>query len=429
MNKKLFVLMVTAFVDMIGNAIVFPQLPFFAERVIGHGPLWTALNSVGLGGKGMAVALLITTFAGTQLISAPYWGRVSDKIGRRPALMIGLSATVIAYLVYAFANSLELLVLCRIVQGAGGGTTGVVQAYVADATAPKDRAKALGWVSAATNLGVFMGPAIGIFMLGFGVSASALAADPLLRFRGPGFAAALIAAVNLLFAWIYLTESHDAAGAKASGKKVTASYDAVRRVVSHSSEPASRLIWIYGITMGAFMAVNTVLALLLQTKFSVTENTFGFFYTYVAGIGVVVRAFLLGPMVEWFKEPKLSRAGMLMLAVGLFTMPLSPSIPILAITVALVPIGTAFTFPCVTGLLSQIVPQHERGLYMGVQQTFGGVARVLAPLSAGWAFDHLGHSVPFFTGGTIVLFTILLGLDMEKYRSTVIPPEPPAVAA
>jgi MFS family permease len=424
MNKKLAVLMVTAFVDMMGGAIVFPQLAFFAERVIGHGPLWTAMNSVGLGGKGVAVALLITMFAGAQLLSAPFWGRVSDKIGRRPALMIGLGASVVAYIVYAFANSLELLVLCRLVQGAGGGTTGVVQAYVADATAPKDRAKALGWVSAATNLGVFMGPAIGIFMLGFGVSEAALAADPLLRFRGPGFAAALIAAINLVFAWAYLTESHDAAGAKASGKKVTASYDAVRRVVSHSGEPASRLIWIYGITMGAFMSVNTVLALLLQTKFAVTEDTFGYFYMYVAGIGVVIRAFLLGRMVEWFKEPRLSRMGMMMLAFGLFMMPLSPSIPILAITVAFVPIGTAFTFPCVTGLLSQIVPQHERGLYMGVQQTFGGVARVLAPLSAGFMFDHLGHSVPFMTAGIVVLFTILLGLDMEKYRDGVITPTP-----
>jgi MFS family permease len=111
-------------------------------------------------------------------------------------------------------------------------------------------------------------------------------------------------------------------------------------------------------------------------------------------------------------------------------MPLSPSVPTLAVTVALVPIGTALTFPCVTGLLSQIVPSHERGLYMGVQQTFGGMARVLAPLSAGWAFDHLGHGVPFLTGGVIVMLTILLGLDMEKYRAAATPPvETPPLAA
>ncbi len=425
---KLVVLLVTAFVDMLGGAIVFPLLPFFAEKVVGHGPLWKALDSVGLGGTGFAVALLFTMFSIAQLASAPYWGRVSDRLGRRPALMIGLGASVVAYGVFAFAQSLELLVLCRLVQGAGGGTVGVVQAYVADATKPEDRAKSLGWVSAATNAGVAMGPAIGIWVLGFGVSAQALAAEPLLKFRGPGLAAALIAAINMVFAWFFLKESHDAAAAKASGKTVTRSRDAVGRVISHSGEPASRLIWIYGITMGAFMGMNTVLALLLKMKFDVSENTFGYFFVYVAVIGVVVRAFVLGKLVAWLKEPRLSRIGMMMLAVGLFTMPLAPSIPIFALCVALVPLGTAFTFPCVTSLLSQVVPQHERGLYMGVQQTFGGVARVIAPLSAGFAYDHIGHTVPFFVAGAIVLFTIPLGFGMERYVKQPYAVEAPSAA-
>lgn len=413
---KLVVLLVTAFVDMLGGAIVFPLLPFLAKKVIGHGPLWSMLDSIGLGGEGFAVALLFTMFSVAQLVSAPFWGRVSDRIGRRPALMIGLGASVLAYGVFAFAQSLELLVLCRLVQGAGGGTVGVVQAYVADATKPEDRAKSLGWVSAATNAGVAMGPAIGIWVLGFGVSAQALAAEPLLKFRGPGLAAALIAAINMVFAWFFLKESHDAAAARASGKTVTRSRDATWRVVSHSGEPASRLIWIYGITMGAFMGMNTVLALMLASKFTtISENTFGFFFTYVAVIGVVVRAFFLGKLVAWLKEPRLSRIGMVMLAIGLFTMPLAPTIPLFALCVALVPLGTAFTFPCVTSMLSQVVPQHERGLYMGVQQTFGGVARVLAPLSVGYAYDHIGHTVPYFAAGLVVLFTIPLGFGMENF--------------
>ena len=96
---KLVVLLVTAFVDMLGGAIVFPLIPFLAQKVIGHGPLWTALDAVGLGGVGVAVSLLLTMFAVAQLVSAPLWGRVSDKIGRRPALMIGLGASVLAYVV------------------------------------------------------------------------------------------------------------------------------------------------------------------------------------------------------------------------------------------------------------------------------------------------------------------------------------------
>ncbi|HEY2850876.1 MAG TPA: MFS transporter [Gemmatimonadaceae bacterium] len=426
---KLVVLLVTAFVDMLGGAIVFPLLPFFAERVIGHGPLWTALNAIGLGGAGFAVALLFTMFSVAQLASAPLWGRVSDKIGRRPALMIGLGASVLAYIVFAFAQSLELLVLCRLVQGAGGGTVSVVQAYVSDASKPEDRAKSLGWVSAATNAGVAMGPAIGIWVLGFGVSAQALVADPLLKFRGPGLAAALIAAVNMAFAWFFLKESHDAAAVRASGKSLTRPRDAVRRVVSHSAEPSSRLIWIYGITMGAFTGMNAALALYLKAKFDVSENTFGYFFTYVAVIGVVVRAFFLGKLVDWLKEPRLSRVGMVLLSIGLFTMPLAASIPVFALCVALVPIGTAFTFPCVTSLLSQVVPQHERGLYMGVQQTFGGLARVIAPLSAGIAYDRVGHASPFYAAGLIVMFvSIPLGLGMERYVKQPYAVETPSAA-
>jgi predicted MFS family arabinose efflux permease len=203
----------------------------------------------------------------------------------------------------------------------------------------------------------------------------------------------------------------------ASGKSVTRSREALRRVALHPAEPASRLIWIYSITMGAFQGMTSVLALFLAFKFAVTEFTIGYFFTYVGAISVVTRAFILGRMLDWLGEARLSRLGMILLAVGLATMPLMPSIPLLAASVALVPLGTAFTFPCVTGLLSQVVPQHERGLYMGVQHTFGGLARVAAPLYAGLAYDHLGHGVPFFTAGLLVLFAVFLGLDMERYRA------------
>ena len=407
------VLMVTAFVDMVGVLIVIPLLPLMAKEMLGHGPIWTALNALGLGGEGMVVAILIMTFSAAQLVSAPWWGRVSDRYGRRPALMIGLGASAIAYVIFAYANSLEMLFLVRLVQGAGGGTVGVVQAYVADATKPEDRAKALGWLSAATNLGVVFGPGIGSWSLAF--------SD-----RTPGLIAASIALVNMAFAWKYLRESHDAAAAHKSGKKITRPRDAVRRVVSHAGEPPSRLIWIYAINMGAFQGMNSVLALFLAYRFGVTKHSIGYFFMYVGSISFVTRAFLLSKMVDAFGEPRLSRIGVVTLATGLATMPLSPSLALFAISVALVPLGTAFTFPCVTGLLSQVVPQHERGLYMGVQQTFGGFARVIAPLYAGFAYDHLGHGVPFVTGGAIVLFTIVLGLDMEQYRGRAAPAAPAA---
>jgi MFS family permease len=404
--------MVTAFVDMMGNLIVFPLVPFYAKRLLGHGPLWTALDAVGLGGEGAVVSLMVMMFAVAQLMSAPSWGRFSDKFGRRPALMIGLGGSAIAFVVFAFANSLELLFLCRIVQGAGGGTVGVIQAYVADATKPEDRAKALGWLSAATNAGVAIGPAIGSWAMSFGYS-------------GPGLVAAAISVINMAFAWRYLRESNELAGKHASDRPVSRrSPEVLRRVLTHTREPASRLIWIYGITMGSFQGMTTILALFLAYKFAVTEKTIGYFFAYVGTISFVTRALFLGRLVDWLGEPRLSRVGMVFLATGLAGMAIAPNIPILAIAVACVPLGASFTFPCVTGLLSRVVPSHERGLYMGVQQTFGGVGRVLGPLYAGFAYDHLGHGVPFYTGAAIVLATISLGIGLERS----IPPRAPKPA-
>lgn len=400
---KLVVLMITAFMDMVGILMVVPLLPFYAQDLNGSGYVSRTLAALHMSGDGAVVSLLTATFAIVQLVSAPMWGRVSDRFGRRPAMMIGLGGSALAYLVFAYAPTLDWLFLSRIVQGAGGGTVGVIQAYVADSTRPEDRAKALGWLSAATNAGVALGPVIGGGAMHF------------LGRSGPGLSAALMSCITMVFAYHYLTESHDAAAVKAAGKVVRKSSEAVLRVVSHGAEPASRLIWIYAITMGSFQAMSTTLALFLSWRFGVTAATIGFFFTYMGTISVITRALVLGKMVDRFGEARLSRMGMVLLASGLASMPLAPNVAALALAVALVPLGTAFTFPCVTGLLSRVVASHERGLYMGVQQTFGGIARVAGPLYFGWAYDHLGQRVPFFTAAVVVLLTITLGLNMESY--------------
>lgn len=386
MGKKLFVLMITAFVDMVGLLAVVPLLPYYALR---------------FGANGFIVGMLVSSFAIAQLISAPWWGRVSDRHGRRPALLAGLAASVVAYIVFAFADSLWLLFLSRIVQGAGGGTVSVIQAYVADATKPEERAKGLGWLSAATNLGVAIGPVLGSFAARWDTWA-------------PGILAALLCLINIGFAWAFLTESHDEE-ARAGGRMGRTSRQTIVHVLKHPREPAPRMIWIYGIAMGAFQGTVAILPLFLAAVHGVTEENIGWFFMYIGAISVIARALILGPTVDWLGEAKLSRVGMVLLAAGLITMPLADGWVELGIAVALVPLGTAFTFPCITALLSRVIGNHERGLYLGVQQTYGGMARVVAPLAAGFAWDHFVPGTPFWMSAGLVLVTLFLGVGIERF--------------
>lgn len=409
---KLFTLMITAFVDMVGLLMIIPLLPFYVKTLGGSG-----IEILGLHfGIGSISGFIVAAFTVAQLLSAPMWGRFSDRVGRRPTLLIALGAAGIAYLIFGFATSLWLLFLSRIVQGAGGGTVGVIQAYVADSTDPKDRARALGWLSATTNLGVALGPVLGSAAIAIGKRDIIPGSHSLqMGHAAPGIMAAGLCLLNMLFAWRYLSESRDAATHAAAGEPPRKSRQAAWQIISHSKEPSSRLIWIYAIAIGAFQGSFSVLALFLNARFQVTEQTIGYFFMYTGAISVFARVLLLGRLVDWLGEAKLSRLGLILLASGVVGMPLSHSLWTLAIAVALIPLGTAFTFPCVTALLSRVISPRERGLYMGMQQTYGGVARIIAPLFYGWAFDTLGVSSPYFFSSAIIAATVFLGFGLDKY--------------
>jgi|ERR1043166_1883952 MFS family permease len=418
---KLFTLMATAFIDMLGLLMIIPLLPFYVKELGGSG-----FNILGIHiGVGLIIGFIVASFTVAQLLSAPMWGRFSDRVGRRPALLIALGASAIAYLIFGFAHSLLLLFLSRLVQGAGGGTVGVIQAYVADSTDPKDRARALGWLSATTNLGVALGPALGGFAITLG-KYDLLPGPGSLRMghAAPGILAAILCVLNMIFAARFLTESRVVNEPLKDGEVLRTSRQAILRVITHSGEPASRLILIYAIAIGAFQGSFSVLALFLNARFQVTEQTIWYFFTYVGSISVFARVLLLGRMVDWLGEANLSRLGLILLTAGVVGMPLAQNLWMLAIAVALLPLGTAFTFPCVTALLSRVISPRERGLYMGMQQTYGGVARVIAPLFFGWSFDKLGVSSPYFFSAAFIFATIFLGFGLDQYAR----PKAPVVA-
>jgi multidrug resistance protein len=389
--RRLAVLIAISLVDMIGFAIVLPLLPFYALK---------------LRATPSQIGLIIAAFSIAQLLSAPVWGRVSDRYGRRPALLIGLLASAVAYVVFGLADSLWLLFLSRLVQGAGGGTTGVAQAYVADTIEPSQRAKALGWLSSATGAAFAIGPLLGSLASHFGQTA-------------PGFIAAALCVTNAACAWKWLPESKrkDGSGAVPALRKPV--WHTAAQVVVHPARPTSRLILIYGVGMLAYSVLTSILALYLGAEFGTNEHTIGKWFFYIGTIQVVMRIFLLGPIVDRIGEAWAMRAGTAILVFGLLLFPVPNSALLLALIVPCVPIGTALLFPSTTALVSRHVSRSEYGTVMGVAQTFAGLARIMGPMLATTAFQRIDHPAPFFIAGGIVALVGLLAFQVEVEPPTV----------
>jgi multidrug resistance protein len=384
--RRLAVLIAVNFVDMIGFMIVLPLLPFYALKLhatpetIGH---------------------LIAAFSIAQLLAAPIWGRLSDRYGRRPALLIGLSASAMAYVVFGLATSVWLLFLSRLVQGAGGGTTGVAQAYVADTVQQADRARALGWLSAATSAGVMVGPAIGSFAAHFGQAA-------------PGMIAAALCLINVFFAWKWLPESHkEPAPVSTTVRKPI--WHLAWIALRHPATAIGRLLWIYGVGMLAFASMTSVMALYLGAEFSIDETTIGYVFLYVGVLSFVMRSLLLGPIVDRIGETWAMRIGTVLLVLGLALYPLPRDLWTLALVIPLVPIGTALLFPATTSLMSRHSDPGELGTTMGVAQTFAGLARVVAPILATITFQRLGHGWPFYTAGVLVGLVGIMAFQVDVH--------------
>jgi multidrug resistance protein len=384
--RRLAVLIGVNFVDMIGFMIVLPLLPFYALK---------------LNATPETIGQLIASYSIAQLIAAPLWGRVSDRYGRRPALLIGLSASALAYLVFGFAHSVWLLLLSRIVQGAGGGTTGVAQAYVADTVDPADRARALGWLSAATSAGVMVGPAIGSSSAHLGQAA-------------PGVIAAILCIINVILAWRWLPESRKEPVTKVAAARKPIWHPALM-ALRHPGTPIGRLLWIYGVGMLAFASMTSIMALYLGAEFGFNEKTIGYVFLYVGVLSFIMRSVLLGPIVDRIGEIWAMRIGTGLLVVGLALYPLPRDLWTLALVIPLVPIGTALLFPATTSLMSRQADPGELGTTMGVAQTFAGLARVAAPLLATTLFQRFGHGWPFFVAGGFVGLVGIMAFHVEVH--------------
>jgi multidrug resistance protein len=392
---RLGLLMVAAFVETLGNFLILALLPFYAERY---------------GASPLEIGVLISAFAVAQTLTAPFWGRFSDRAGRRPVILLGLLMATVAYVMFAFADSLWLLFLSRLAQGIAGGTVPVVFAYTSDVLEPEHRAEGLGWITSATSLAAMLGPAIG--------SLAAQFAD-----EGPGLVVAVISAVTFMMLWRYLPEperSQQAVGSReaaspAGGTEAISLAQTVASVITHPLRLVNGLIWVYATGMLAMTGLTAIVALYLSRRFGVTEDNIWIFFAYLGGASIVMRLLVLGPAVRRFGELRLLRIGAVMLAFSMLLLPLPGTLPLLALTVLLVPVATAFLFPCTTALITrQVQGGSGIGQLLGVQQGFGGLSRIFAPLLAGWLFEFVSVSSPFWVLGGVLLVVSVVSSRLKE---------------
>jgi MFS family permease len=382
--RSLSVLIAVAFVDMLGFAMILPLLPFYA--------LDLAITP-------QLIGVIIASFSIAQLMSAPLWGRVSDRYGRRPALLVGLTASAISYVVFGFANSFWLLLASRFIQGAGGGTTGVLHAYVADTVPPEDRTRSLGWLSAATSAGVMIGPVVGSTAAYWGQLA-------------PGLVAAALCMLNIVFAWGWLQESSGANDENRTKKRQPVWYRAWT-TVRYPTRTVSRLIWIYALGMLAFSSFTSIITLYLGFEFAITERNIGYVFLYMGSLSVVMRSLLLGPIVNRLGEVWTMRLGATSLFFGFLSFPFAGELWVFLTLMSFVSVGTALTFPSTTALTSRSTQQSELGTTMGTAQAFAGMSRSVSPLVSTLLFQQLSHTAPFFAGAVCAGVVVLLSLQVK----------------
>ena len=379
-------LFLIVFVDLVGFGIVIPLLPFYAEH-FGAGP--------------EVVTMVMASYSLAQLVMAPLWGRLSDRIGRRPVLMASMAGSVVSYLLLAWAPSLAILIVARFAAGAMAGNIAAAQAYVADVTPPERRAQGMGLIGAAFGLGFILGPAIGGVLAGH---------DPAnVDFMAPALAAAALSAIALLGAVLLLRESLDR---NAPPPPRIARIVAVRRVLTGGG--VARFILIGFATIAVFAGMETTFALWSSRTFGWGPAQNGYLFAFVGVIGAILQGAAIGPLTRRFGEARLLAAGLVLIAVGLLGIAATTTVVMLFASAALLGLGFGMANPSLAALVSRGAGPADQGMVLGVNQSAGSLARVLGPLAAGVAFAHLGKSAPFLLGAIAILPVALIVLAIAR---------------
>ena len=361
------ILFLTVFIHLLGFGIIIPLLPYYAETY---------------GATGLTVGLLTTSFSFSQFVFAPFWGRLSDRVGRRPILIGSLLLTGVSYLVYAAAGSLALLFASRILAGVAGAVLSTAQAYVADTTTPENRTKGMGLIGAAFGMGFIFGPAIGGVLSRWG-------------FAAPAYASASLALAAAVFAFLRLPESlprEARAGAAARRSRTTLREALARPAVG-------TVLGLFFVATLCFSGMETILALFCQRFYGWGPHEIGYLFAYVGVVAASMQLGIVGALARRFGERALVRAGLALMGAAFVTAGLVPPLALFLLAMGAIAVASGLVTPSLSGLISIATPADEQGGILGVYQSLGSLARAAGPFLGGLAFDVVSPGAPLWMAG------------------------------
>jgi DHA1 family tetracycline resistance protein-like MFS transporter len=398
-RSPLVIIFITIFIDLVGFGIVIPVLPLYAERY---------------GASEATVGILLATYSAMQFVFAPILGKLSDRVGRRPVLLVSLIGTSIGFLLMGFAPSMPVgfallgmaptlvwLFVARIIDGISGGNISTAQAYIADVTPPEQRSKGMGLIGAAFGLGFIFGPAIGGALSHISPEA-------------PFFFAAAMAAANATALYFLLPESLSAE------HRSQARRGGILEVLEQSgSWQLGAVIATYFFSTVAFAMMTATFALFAAHRFRFNESKTGYLFAYVGVIGAVIQGGLLGRLVKMFGDKPLAVAGTAIFAASVFCFPLSQTVAALTIASTGFAIGNSLMTPTLNALASKSVSAAWQGRVLGVLASVASLARIIGPVLGGWllssdsdASAHYGRT-PYWTSAAIMLVALGLAISVR----------------
>ena len=391
-RSPLVIIFITILIDAIGWSMIVPVLPLYAER---------------FGTPEFVIGLLMSAYPIVQLVFAPILGKLSDRVGRRPVLLVSLIGTAVGFGIMGLAPSLAWLFVGRIIDGITGGNISVAQAYIADVTPPEQRSRGMGLVGAAFGLGYIFGPAIGGFM-----SPISLAAP----FR---FAAGL-AAANAIALYFLLPESLSSEHRTKAGDRAS-----IAQIFEEGGNwPLKAILMTNFFVIVAFTMLTTSYALFAKHRFDFDARHLGYMFAYVGLLGTVIQAGMIGRLSKLFGDKAVAITGMIIFMASIFALPASSTIKVLVIGTTGIAIGYNLMLPMISALASKSVGAAWQGRVLGVMASSTSLGRIIGPMLSGWllgrdaahGIEHYGRT-PFSTSGVIMFIALGLALTVRGERT------------